>query len=96
MHCHPQSRDQLGVVTVSFNSSPTSITNLLRLGFLNIIDGTIKGFDYESFKSHPYVQSRIALFNSFGAPFKVEIDKKAVRLNDYGKSFAKVCLGKEV
>ena len=74
----------------------TSITNLLRLGFLNIIDGTIKGFDYESFKSHPYVQSRIALFNSFGAPFKVEIDKKVVRLNDYGKSFAKVCLGKEV
>lgn len=74
----------------------TSITNLLRLGFLNIIDGTIKNFDYESFKVHPYVQSRIELFNSFGAPFKVVIDKKVVTLNDYGKCFAKICLGKEV
>ena len=74
----------------------TSITNLLRLGFLNIIDGTINGFDYESFKVHPYVQSRVALFNSFGAPFKVEVNKQVVKLNDYGKSFAKICLGKEV
>ena len=74
----------------------TSITNLLRLGFLNIIDGTINGFDYESFKVHSYVQSRVALFNSYGERFKVEIDKKVVMLNDYGKVFAKVCLGKEV
>lgn len=74
----------------------TSITNLLRLGFLNIIDGTIRGYDYESFKVHPYVQSRSDLFNGFGKPFKIEIDKKVITLNDYGKSFAKVCLGKEV
>ena len=74
----------------------TSITNLLRLGLLNIIDGTISGYDYESFKIHPYVQSRIALFNSFGRRFKIAINKKVITLNDYGKSFAKVCLGKEV
>mgnify|MGYP004452713203 FL=1 len=74
----------------------TSITNLLRLGLLNIIDGEINGYNYESFKTHPYVQSRVALFNSFGKPFKVDIDKKVVMINDYGKSFAKVCLGKEV
>lgn len=74
----------------------TSITNLLRLGFLNLIDGTIKGVDYDSFKTHPYVQSRVNLFNSFGSPFRIDIDKKVVKLNDYGKSFAKVCLGKEV
>ena len=74
----------------------TSITNLLRLGLLNIIDGEINGYNYESFKTYPYVQSRVALFNSFGKPFKVDIDKKVVMINDYGKSFAKVCLGKEV
>lgn len=74
----------------------TSITNLLRLGFLNIIDGTINGYDYESFKVHPYVQSRKALFDSFGKSFKVDVGKKVVKVNDYGKSFAKVCLGKEV
>jgi hypothetical protein len=63
---------------------------------LNIIDGTITGYDYESFKVHPYVQSRKALFDSFGKPFEIDVEKKVVKLNDYGKSFAKVCLGKEV
>lgn len=48
----------------------------MRLGLLNIIDGEINGYNYESFKTHPYVQSRVALFNSFGKPFKVDIDKK--------------------
>ena len=52
--------------------------------------------DYESFKVHPYVQSRKALFDSFGKSFKVDVGKKVVMVNDYGKSFAKVCLGKEV
>lgn len=74
----------------------TSITNLLRLGFLNIIDGTIKEVDYDLFKEHPYVQSRVALFNGFGRPFKVNVNKEVVFLNDYGKSFAKVCLWKEM
>ncbi len=74
----------------------TSITNLLRLGFLNIFDGTINGYDYESFKIHPYVQSRSDLFNGFGKQFKIEIEEKVIKLNDYGKCFAKVCLEKEV
>lgn len=73
-----------------------SLTNLLRLGFLNIIDGTIASYAYEALKVHPYVQSRSALFHSFGEPFKIEISKKILKLNDYGRSFAKVCLGKEV
>lgn len=73
-----------------------SITNLLRLGFLNIIDGIINNYDYESFKAHPYVQLRSALFHSFGEPFKIEISEKVLKLNDYGRSFAKVCLEKEV
>ena len=74
----------------------TSITNLLRLGFLNKIDGTINGYDYESFKTHPYVQSRRVLFNGLGKQFKILISKKVIMINDYGKCFAKVCLGREV
>ena len=60
------------------------------------MDARIKGYDYTSFKVHPYVQYRKSLYDKFGNPFDIDIDEKVVALNDYGKSFAKVCLGKEV
>ena len=74
----------------------TSLINLSRLGFLNIIDGTINDADYDIIKSHPYVQNRIKLFESFGKELDVEYEKQAIEMNNYGKQFAKVCLAKEV
>lgn len=74
----------------------TSLINLSRLGFLNIIDGTINDADYDIVKSHSYIQSRIKLFESFGKKFDVKYKKQAIEMNNYGKQFAKVCLAKEV
>lgn len=74
----------------------TSIINLSRLGFINIIDGTIRDADYDIIKSHPYVQSRINLFESFGKELDIIYEKQAIKMNNYGKHFAKVCLEKEV
>ena len=86
---------ELADLSDPFNIS-TSITNLSRLGFLNIFGGRIGGYNYESFREHPYVQSRRTLFKSFGYPFKIEIDEKVIALNDYGKCFSKVCMGKDI
>ncbi len=86
---------ELASLSDPFNIS-TSITNLLRLGVLNIFDGQIDGYDYNSFKDHPYVQSRSTLYKSYGRPFKIKINEKVLLVNDYGKCFIKVCLGKEI
>lgn len=72
----------------------SSITNLERLGLINI---TIMGFvgeSYESLKTHPYVLLREKLFKSFGREFTIDISKHALILNNYGSQFAKICLGK--
>lgn len=69
-----------------------AITNLARLGFLNIMMYELKNTDYESFRSHPYVIERRVLFESYGEPFSLKLNKCFVAINDYGIQFAKVCL----
>ncbi|MBQ7767357.1 MAG: DUF4393 domain-containing protein [Oscillospiraceae bacterium] len=73
-----------------------SLINLSRLGLIEIINGTIKGADYEALMSHPYVISRKELFERFGNEFILKDTKSTVALNNYGINFAKVCLAKEL
>lgn len=70
----------------------SSITNLERLGFIEITIRGLTGQNYESFKNHPYVLTRKALFESFGREFQIDVSKHALVLNDYGKQFAEICL----
>lgn len=73
----------------------TSLLNLSRLGFLIIMDGTIKGRDYNLILQHQYIQDRLFLFKEFGEEIEVKKTDKVILLNDYGKTFAHICLGKE-
>lgn len=73
-----------------------SITNLERLGFVRVTVMGLAGDSYDSFKTHPYVLERKSLFESFGREFEIDVSKHALALNDYGKQFAKICLGKGV
>lgn len=70
----------------------SSILNLQRLGLIEISDGSLSGEDYSVFETHPYVQSRLNMFNSFGKEIIVQVEKRAVTINNYGAQFAKVCL----
>ena len=74
----------------------SSITNLERLGIVRVTIMGLTGQDYESFKTHPYVLARKTLFENFGRDFQIDVSKHALILTDYGKQFAKICLGKEV
>lgn len=74
----------------------SSITNLVRLGIVRVTILGLTGQNYDSFRSHPYVLARKALFETFGREFQVNISEHALMLNDYGKQFAKICLKKEV
>lgn len=74
----------------------SSITNLIRLGIVKVTILGLTGQNYDSFKTHPYVLSRKSLFETFGKEFQIQISEHALILTDYGKQFAKICLGKEV
>lgn len=70
----------------------SSIKNLIRLGLIDHHDKTIQGYDYDKFSSVPYVMERLELFAKFGKEIKLDMDRQAIGLNDYGKSFAQMCL----
>lgn len=74
----------------------SSLLNLQRLGFVEITLLGITGESYDSFKKNPFVLERETLFNSFGREFTIKISKHALKLNNYGTQFVKICLGKEV
>lgn len=74
----------------------SSLINIQRLGLIEITLMGITGETYESFKTHPFVLERETLFKTFGRDFTIEISKHALKLNNYGSQFAKICLGKEV
>jgi hypothetical protein len=70
----------------------SSIKNLIRLGLIEHHDKTINGYDYDKFRSVPYVMERLELFANFSEKINLVIDGQAIGLNDYGKSFAQMCL----
>ena len=73
-----------------------SLINLERLGLLKITGGGIQGESYEGMKTHPYVLQRAEIFKQFGREFEIQVSKHAVRLNNFGTQFAKICLAKEL
>lgn len=74
----------------------SSITNLERLGIIKITMFGIKEADYETFKNHPYVLERKALFEEWGGEFDVNVSGHALMLTNYGYQFVNICLKKEI
>lgn len=73
-----------------------SLVNLERLALIQIIDGDIKGKDYEVIKEHPYVVEREKIFRSFGKEIEVKLSKCTIRITNYGEQFVRTCLAKEI
>ena len=71
-----------------------SLSNLQRLGLITITDTGFVDTDYEDFKTSSYVLSRKKLFESFEKEIIIEVEKRALIANDYGKQFSRVCLSK--
>ena len=71
----------------------SSLINLQRLGIITIIEGGLKGTDYETIKKHPYVIARETLYRQSGKyDFDISMSKYAVVINNYGKQFIETCL----
>lgn len=74
----------------------SSLTNLERLGLIEIEDITLLGFDYDSIKKHPYVLQRLEAYKDTGKEIELQSTNYAIEINDYGRKFGKICLAKEI
>lgn len=72
-----------------------SITNLQRLGLVDVEHNYLLDTNYDELANYPYVQNRKKEFDSRGRPTEIKLEEFIVSLNDYGYQFATVCLRKE-
>lgn len=72
-----------------------SITNLQRLGLVDVEHNYLLATNYDELANYPYVQNRKKEFDARGIPTEIKLEEFVVSLNDYGYQFATVCLRKE-
>lgn len=72
-----------------------SITNLQRLGLVDVEHDFLLDTSYDELANLSYVQNRKKEFDSRGKPTEVKLDRFVVSLNDYGYQFVTMCLRKE-
>lgn len=72
-----------------------SITNLQRLGLVDVEHNYLLDTDYDELGNYPYVQNRKKEFESRGKPTEIKLEEFIVSLNDYGYQFVTVCLRKK-
>lgn len=70
----------------------SSLNNLDRLGLIRIIQGNLKGVDYQKIKLHPYVLGRKEMFEKYGESFECKLSEYAIELTNYGQQFVDICI----
>ncbi len=82
------------------NSDPflvsSSIENLCRLGILTHLDVGIKGYDYDKFKKHPFIQQQLGIYKRAHPELdlNIHVSNHVIFVSDFGKNFADVCVNK--
>lgn len=71
-----------------------SLTNLKRLGLINIFSGGFNHIDYEVFKNHPYVKARELEFKEPDMEIEIQSQNLGINITNYGANFLEVCLGR--
>lgn len=71
-----------------------SIENLGRLQLINIFEGTVTTYDYENFKSMPYVVDRFEEYKRLNKnlDLKLKVDGYVIQTTDFGKEFMNLCI----
>ena len=71
-----------------------SIENLGRLQLINIFEGTVTSYDYENFKSMPYVVARFEEYKKLNKnlDLKLKVDSYVIQTTDFGNEFMNLCI----
>lgn len=71
-----------------------SIENLGRLQLINIFEGTVTTYDYENFKSMPYVVARFEEYKRLNKnlDLKLKVDGYVIQTTDFGNEFMNLCI----
>lgn len=71
-----------------------SIENLSRLQLINLFSGTVTTFEYDSFRTYPFVMERFEYAKKHNPTRELEIGitNYTIQLNDFGKQFARICM----
>lgn len=71
-----------------------SLENLARLQLINLFEGTVTSYDYEKFKTEPFIVERFeyAKKHNTERDLKIEVSKYVIQLTDFGKRFSEICI----
>lgn len=71
-----------------------SIENLSRLQLINLFEGSVNSYDYEKFKTMPFVVDRFEFAKERNPTrdLTIKVNKYVIQQNDFGKRFAKLCM----
>lgn len=73
----------------------SALSNLKRLELIDINNNIrFANMDYEEIKSHSYVIERVSYFKKRCQDFTVRQTDYGIAINNYGQSFAQVCMNK--
>jgi hypothetical protein len=75
-----------------------SIQNLCRLGLITHVEKSMTDYDYQSYKSHAFIEDRRRAFSAHplaaGQEVIVAVDGEVLQVNDFGQAFRTVCFPK--
>ena len=71
-----------------------SIENLARLQLINLFDGTVETYDYDKFKTEPFVLERFEFAKKHNPTrnLTIKVRKYVIQLNDFGRRFIELCI----
>ena len=76
----------------NYEDLSVSLLNIQRLGLIDILDATIVGMDYEQYNNHPYISGMLSHHNRVAENVRFSFEKQTIRVNDFGRCFALVCI----
>jgi hypothetical protein len=93
---YPNATPDLFVIELCDLADPfeisSSLQNLERLKLISIFENGVKGENYDIFKENKYVITQFEHMQKIHTEIEMKIVEKAILTNNFGRTFAQICL----